>query len=39
MQLSIAACNLKIIELKGSLLASSCENTEAVSNFRVEELS
>jgi hypothetical protein len=28
MQLSIAACNLKIIELKGGLLASSCENTE-----------
>jgi hypothetical protein len=28
MQLSIATCNLKIIELKGRLLASSCENRE-----------
>jgi hypothetical protein len=39
MQLSIAAYILKIIELKGRLLASSCENTGAVSDFRVEELS
>jgi hypothetical protein len=32
MQLSIAVCNLKIIEFKGGLLASSFENTGAVSN-------